>query len=218
MFLAACATEFEMQPLLNLLRPQEGEWLSLVTGVGTVEATLCLTRFLEQHAEQVSGVLHFGVGGAYVCSQKGQADLLDICLADNEVFGDFGICFQDRIEPLGEQMQYRKRYPLDRGLLDSAGKILEEHGFFYRRGNFVTVCGVSATVERGAMLGKQYNAICENMEGAAVARVCEEYSLPLLELRAISNFVEDRDLDRWKLAEACECAGRATACLLPNLI
>ncbi|MCK5069525.1 MAG: hypothetical protein KAR01_03255, partial [Desulfocapsa sp.] len=94
---------------------------------------------------------------------------------------------------------------------------LHEHGLKIRRGNFVTVCGVSATVSRGAMLMRQYDGLCENMEGAAVARVCEEYNLPLLEMRTISNFVEERDLTRWKLHEACDEAGKAAAILLKGL-
>jgi futalosine hydrolase len=217
MFLAACATEFEMQPLLDLPSQADQEWLSLVTGVGIVETTLSLTRYLEQDHGRVSGVLHFGVGGAYVCSDTEGAKLLDICLAEEEVFGDFGICHQDRIEPLGEHMLYRQRYPLDVGLLAQAGKILQGEGFTYRQGNFVTVCGVSASAARGGMLAQQYNGMCENMEGAAMARVCEEFHIPLLELRVISNFVEDRDLKRWRLTEACESAGRAAALLLRDL-
>lgn len=67
------------------------------------------------------------------------------------------------------------------------------------------------------MLRQRYDALCENMEGAAVARICEEYMLPLLEMRAVSNYVEDRDLTRWKLKEACDQAGKAAAMLLKGL-
>ena len=52
-----------------------------------------------------------------------------------------------------------------------------------------------------------------DMEGAAVARVCGALQVPCLELRCISNMVEDRDLSKWRLREACEKAG-ATAALL----
>ena len=52
------------------------------------------------------------------------------------------------------------------------------------------------------------------MEGAAVARVCHEFSLPMLEMRAISNYVEDRDPRNWRLAEACETAAEGAASLL----
>lgn len=214
MILAACATEFEMQAFLDQLNPEMKDYISLVTGVGVVETTLCLTRFLEQHQEQVDRVIHFGVGGAYISTATENIGLLAICLAEQEIFGDSGICYPDRIEPLSEQLLHKNTYVLDREMLAEAKTILGENGQNYSVGTFVTVCGVSATAKRGTMLAKQYAAICENMEGAAMARVCDEFQVPLLEIRAISNFVEDRDLSRWKMADACICAGTIAAQLL----
>jgi len=221
MFLVVCATEFEIQSLLDLSTPVQGEWTSLVTGVGMVETTLNLTRFLEGQGinkdQKVHAVLNFGVGGAYIRDGKESADLLDVCLARQEIFGDFGICYLDRMEPLAEHLLHRTHYNLDSDLLDRAETLLKENDLTVRRGNFVTVCGVSATKSRGVMLGRQYGGLCENMEGAAVARVCEEFDLPLLEMRTISNFVEERDIARWKLQEACDRAGKAAAILLKGL-
>ena len=42
----------------------------------------------------------------------------------------------------------------------------------------------------------------ENMEGAAAAHVCALYDVSFLEIRAISNLVEDRDRSAWKVEEA----------------
>lgn len=217
MFLVVCATEFELQPFLDLVKSEKESWTTLITGVGMVETTLRLSRYLEQRSSSIHGVLNFGVAGAYVCDGKEGAGLLEICLAEQEVFGDFGICHSNSIESLGEHLVHRSEYPLDSGLLAQAERILKENDRFVRCGNFVTVCGVSATTRRGAMLASQYDALCENMEGAAVARVCEDFSLPLLEMRTISNFVEDRNLKRWKLPEACAEAGQAAAILLKGL-
>jgi futalosine hydrolase len=218
MFLIVCATEFELQPLLvDALPPDREEWTTLVTGVGMVETALSLTRFLERQGEKIHAVLNIGVGGAYIHHGEEGAALLEICLAEQEIFGDFGICHPDRIEPLAERLVKRSRYLLDADLLEKASTLLAENGLAVRHGNFVTVCGVSATASRGTMLARHYDALCENMEGAAVARVCEEYDLPLLEMRTISNFVEERDLTRWKLSEACEQAGKAGALLLKGL-
>ncbi len=217
MFLVVCATEFELQPLLEKVNPENQGWMSLITGVGMVETTLSLTRFLEQQRGQIHTVLNFGVGGAYKCHGREGAGLLEICLAEQEVFGDFGVCHVDHIEPLGEHLLHRSHYSLDPDLLNKADTLLQENGFSVKRGNFVTVCGVSATENRGTMLGTQYDGLSENMEGAAVARVCEEFNLPLLEMRAISNFVEDRDIKRWKLTEACSQAAKAAAILLKGL-
>ncbi len=218
MFLVVCATEFELQPLLDALAPDEKEWTTLVSGVGMMETALNLTRFLEQRGEKIHAVINIGVGGAYVRQEKEGADLLEICLAEEETFGDFGICHSDHIEPLAEHLVPRSRYLFDTFLLEQASTLLAEKGLSVKLGKFVTVCGVSATASRGTMLAKQYDALCENMEGAAVARICEAYGLPLLEMRTISNFVEERDCDRWKMSEACEQAGKAAALLLKGLI
>ncbi|MEA3467424.1 MAG: futalosine hydrolase [Thermodesulfobacteriota bacterium] len=217
MFLVVCATEFELQPLLERVNPEKKGWMSLVTGVGMVETTLNLTRLLEQQPKKIHAVLNFGVAGAYKCDGREGAGLLEICLAEQEVFGDFGICHVDRIEPLAEHLVHRPSYVLDHDLLNRAETLLQENGLSAKRGNFVTVCGVSATERRGTMLGTQYDGLSENMEGAAVARVCEEFNLPLLEMRTISNFVEERDIQRWKLTEACAQAGKAAAILLKGL-
>jgi futalosine hydrolase len=59
--------------------------------------------------------------------------------------------------------------------------------------------------------------MCENMEGAAVVRVCREFNLPSAELRCISNYVEDRDLSTWCLPEAAAKAAHTAIQLVKGL-
>jgi futalosine hydrolase len=54
------------------------------------------------------------------------------------------------------------------------------------------------------------------MEGAALAHVCALYGVPFLELRAVSNTVEDRDLSTWRIREAAEAAQRAVRALVAS--
>lgn len=228
MILAVAATEFEMVPFQQLLAKegasacQEGldrSCFTLIAGIGPVETTLRLTRYLEKMGTRIERVLNFGVAGGYVSPSPpgSNVSLLDLCLAEQENLGDSGICFADHIEPLDEALGGRVTFPLDQSLLRQAGEILTRHGQACRRGNFVTVSAVSATKERGMMLAARFQGICENMEGAAVARVCADYSLPLLEVRAVSNLVEDRDLSCWKMAEACARAAGAAALLVREM-
>jgi futalosine hydrolase len=42
------------------------------------------------------------------------------------------------------------------------------------------------------------------MEGAAVAMVCNTFKVPCVELRCISNMVEDRDTANWMLEDAID--------------
>ena len=228
MILAVAATEFEMNPLARFLAMvrnlscQDGRALpccTLIAGVGPVETTLRLTRYLERRDPRIDKVLNFGVAGAYVCetSPSGNGALLDLCLAEQENLGDFGICFADHYEALDEKLGGSTVFPLDQPMLRQARIVLDCHGMAYRCGNFVTVSAVSATRKRGAMLAARYQGLCENMEGAAVARVCAEFSLPLLEVRVVSNLVEDRDLSRWRMADACARAAEAAALLVREM-
>ena len=222
MILAVAATDLEMQPLEQLLAV-DGPACScatLIAGVGPVETTLRLTRYLERRDPLIDMVLNFGVAGAYLPeepTERGHAGLLDLCLAEQEILGDFGICFADHIEAFDEKLGGSRVFPLDQTLLSRAREILARHQLACRCGNFVTVSAASATRQRGTMLAARYQGLCENMEGAAVARVCAEFSLPLLEVRAVSNLVEDRDLSRWKMAEACALAARAADLLVRTM-
>ena len=218
MILVVCATELELDPLRAIVPADENQWTALVCGVGVVETTLSLSRILEQRKGAFDTVVHFGVGGAYISSAGQGAELLDICLAEEELFGDFGICHKDHMEMLPENLTHKARYPLSTDLRNHCIDVLTKEHIRFRQGTFVTVAGVSATAERGEMLQRQYQGLCENMEGAAVARVCEEYALPLLELRCISNYVEDRNLSRWRLQEACQSAAECTALFVQELL
>ena len=73
-----------------------------------------------------------------------------------------------------------------------------------KTGNFITVSAVSGSQKRAKDLGKRFGAVCENMEGAAIAQVCTLYELPMIELRGISNMAGVRDKRKWNLKIASE--------------
>ncbi len=211
MIVAVAATEIEMIPFQTGCDGVE----TLLTGMGPVEACVKLARFLADHRGRFEAVINFGVGGAY---PESGLELLDICLANDEVLGDLGICHKDSIELFDpEKLPVTNFIKMDGDLLQQAGKALAELGEKYTAGRFVTVSCATATAARGAMLRETYAAICENMEGAAVARVCREFDIPCLEIRCISNMVEDRNVVNWRLEEACKKVGYVTAELVSIL-
>ncbi len=218
MLLALAATEIEMNPFLFANDRERYTCSSFLTGVGPVETGVRLTRYLLENHRDIEAVVNFGIGGGYITEgTEEKHSLLDICLASREVFGDFGICFHDTVEHLPEELTGSITFELDETLLKRAQQILQQRGLPVAVGNFVTVNAASGTRQRGDMLHKKYNGICENMEGAAVARVCAEFSLPLLEMRCVSNFVEDRDVKNWKLEDACKKAAEAAAILIKEM-
>ena len=212
MFLVVTATEQELKPLAALLTGVPG-WISCVTGIGCLETAVNLSRFLAASRHPIRAIINCGVAGAFVDTGP---QLLDICLAELEIQADIGVSTAAGIVDF-DTIQVPAKFPLDLALRQKALAILAAHDIRPWVGTFVSVLAVSGTLRRGESLRQQHQAICENMEGAAVARVAQEFRLPCLELRAISNMVVDRDLSGWRQAGASQRAAEAMAILLPSL-
>lgn len=224
MILVTAATELEMKPFLekrvNLvegLNCQNGIEL-LTTGVGPVATALAIAKRLSERTNLVNCVVNFGIAGAYMQPEKQmQLELLDICLAEREVFGDLGVCLNGEIEYLDGDLTGPLVHTLSRQLLERASEKLETEGVQAYVGNFITVNSASGSRKRGDFLQKTWQGLCENMEGASIAKACGEIKIPFLEVRSISNFVEDRDPATWKLKEACQKAADAAFLIVDEL-
>lgn len=214
MYLVVASTSMELEPISSLFTDSDC-CCFLLSGVGPVESAIKLTEYLcRANIESISGVINVGLAGAYPDSGSG---LLDICLAENEFFGDIGICINERIVELDRSFSPPLKFNLDKKLLTAAGEYLQDAGIEYRCGNFVTVSSASGTLSRSEYLRDKFGAICENMEGAAIARVCQQFHLPLLELRCTSNMVIDRNDQQWHSEEAVALCCRATQVVMEGL-
>lgn len=182
-------------------------------GMGKTNASQALAALLETHP--VRGVIGFGVGGAYPGSGL---DVGGVAVATVEIYGDEGVEGPEGwvsteaigiplVETAGGARFNELR--LDEERVDAAERALSAAGVGFVSGPFVTVSACSGTLARGEALRARHDAICESMEGAACAHVAALYEVPFLEVRGISNLVEDRDLNRWKLGDAAEAAAGA---------
>jgi futalosine hydrolase len=215
MYLLVAATEEEIGHFRQLT-DRIKELDILVTGVGPLATAVKLTRYLTVNSSLLSGVVNIGVGGAYPGSGL---DILDVCMASQEVMGDFGICMEGEIVDLNPAiLPVQKKISLESPLLSKVEKIMKSGSLSYNIVNFVTVNCCSGTKERGAYLRSRYQAACENMEGAAVAFACHEFQVPCVEIRCISNMVEDRNTKNWQLTDACKKVCNYARIVLESLI
>ncbi len=183
-------------------------------GIGSMLMTMQLTRFLTLHRPRA--VLLCGCGGSYPDSGLAVGDL---ALASAEIYGDCGVTTDAGFVPL-EQLSipqeshfapiFQQSYNLDTPLLQSAARLLPEA----HCGTFVTVNNCSGTRKLSLQLQQQTGGICENMEGAAVAQVCAEFSCPLLEIRGISNPTGTRADHLWDIPLGMRVAQEAILTLL----
>ncbi len=177
------------------------------TGIGAVNTAQALTVALQEIDPEL--VLQIGIGGAYLGSGLDKGDL---ALATEENYGDLGVITPAGWSPADEigipilstDRDYYNTYPLDPALVAKAQHILEHSGECAVQGPFVTVQQCTGREDMGNELAARFNAICENMEGAAAAHICTLYAVPFLELRAISNRVEDRNKDAWDIPRSVQ--------------
>lgn len=215
MLLVAAATEKEIEPLQQNYANQHDIKL-VITGVGPVYAAANLASYLAASQPIVHCVLNVGVAGAYMDRDVG---LLDICLAKQEVIGDFGICMQDEIVDFDPGIiSQNNAINLDDEFSQKFAAILQDNFIPYKITNFVTVNCSSGTRKRGDFLRKKFSAGCENMEGAGVAIICNKFNIPCVELRCISNMVDNRSTDNWMLDEAIEKICSVTGIILHDYL
>jgi len=189
--------------------------LLCVGGMGKVNAAHAATLMIEKFNPRA--LIVFGVGGAYPSSG---AMIGDIALASEEIAGDEGILtlagFRDT-EYIGiplvqsDRTQLYNRFPASATNFKHAWQVLSRAKTNVRihAGTFITLSTCTGTSLRAKELERRYHGLCENMEGAAAAQVAELHGVPWLEMRGISNIVEDRDLKKWDIPAAAEAAQMA---------
>lgn len=218
MILAVTATQMELDPFLAEITAEKRSVDVLLSGVGPVESAVRLAAYLHT-CRNVRLVVNFGVGGAYVQpTTQGQPEILDLCLATSETLGDLGIDMGHTLAYLDERWTGPLLFALDEDTVQRTVALFDAQAMACHVGPFVTVSAASGSAERGSFLRERWQGICENMEGAGLARVCREFHLPMLEVRAISNLVEDRDPAQWRLVEASAKAGQAAALIIKELL
>ncbi len=161
--------------------------LSHVIGVGKVPATLNSALLILKLKPDV--VILSGLAGAYPdCGLS----IGDVVFAKSEFMVDECERGSSHISPLF-------------GGFPAYSNFLQIEGLG-RLGSFNTVSGVSGDENIARVYSEATGAICENMEGAAVAHVCYAFGVHLVEVRAISNVAGRKDT--FRLKEPCRKLGK----------
>ncbi len=158
-----------------------------VCGIGPVEAALATASAIAAHRPHA--VLQIGIAGAQTLAPG------SLALGSESVY-----C--DTVDPSARSPRIERLEP-DGRLLERARRVLPEA--------HVLPIGTTARVGGGA------GCEVEAMEGFGVLRAAALAGVPALELRAISNAVDERDRARWRVAEALDVLGPAVARLVDEL-
>jgi len=179
-------------------------------GMGKANAAHAAALLLTKFEPRV--LIVFGIGGAYASSG---ARIGDLALASEEIAGDEGVLTPEGFKgtqyigiPLVQTAQalVHNHFPATSTLLQRVhrGLSASRPSENVHTGKFVTLSTCTGTNERARELESRYGALCENMEGAAAAQVAVLHNVPWLEVRSISNIVEERDLKQWDIPRAAQ--------------
>lgn len=166
------------------LAPAQG-WQTLCCGVGPVDAAALTAAALATTTPRV--IVHVGIAGARLTSGLGP---LDVVVGVESVYCDLGV--PDTFAP--------GRIATPSALVDAACRVLT--------GASRQVIGTSGRV------GHTTACEVEAMEGFAVLRAAALAGVPAIEVRVISNAIEETDRGRWRFDEAFA----AVQALTPRLV
>jgi futalosine hydrolase len=181
-------------------------------GIGKINAATATTALIERHHPRL--VINTGCAGAFL---ESGLSIGDLAVASEEFLGDEGVLTSSGWQDLrfmsipslvhGNRL-YHNTIPLSKHAAEKAMQLADYYGVKLVRGRFITVSTCSGTRLRGEELFRRFHGICESMEGAAVAQVCRRYGIDCLEIRGISNHVDERDMKTWDIPRAVEAAQR----------
>ncbi len=119
--------------------------------------------------------------------------------------------YQIPLDPLpfdlvaGQKMTRQGVYTLDPDLAGSSTDLLARSlGCRVIQGPFITVSAITGSYEKAAALSQAFSPVMESMEGAAAAHVAALYQIPMVEIRAASNRVGERNKNQWDIKKALQ--------------
>ena len=196
--LIAAATTIEINPTIEFLQKQnfrlpDNEFRIAITGIGGMATAYELSKSL--YTKRPDYAIQVGVAGSF--DEKIKIGTL-ICVGE-EMLGDLGAeeknGFNDVFD-LGLMEENKApfngkilRNPFKEELTRSRLPIVKSIG----------INEITTSKQRIDLLRKKYSPAIESMEGAAFHYVCLQEKIRFLQLRAISNFVGERDKTKWNL-------------------
>ncbi|MEJ6982493.1 futalosine hydrolase [Pedobacter sp. P351] len=187
--LLVAATALEIDPILSDIKSLElnGNIIdSLITGVGMTATAYALGKTLALSKYDLA--INAGIAGAFDRSLK----IGDVVLVSSDCFAELGA------EDGNDFLTLDK---LGLGKSDVEGLLPFKNSFTasLQEVKSITVNKVHGNDESINSTISRLNPHIESMEGAAFFYSCNQESIPCIQLRAISNYVERRNCNNWNI-------------------
>ena len=169
----------------------------LITGVGMVNTSIQLTKELMRNKYDL--VINMGVAGSFSDAIR-TGNVVEVV---EDSFSELG--FENGVE--FEQFSD----------FELATKYSVEGKTDLQKVKGITVNTVHGNEGYISEIVNRLNPDVESMEGAAIFKVCKEFSIPCMQIRAISNKVEKRNKANWNMPLAIQNLNIAVAQIIAEL-
>lgn len=196
--LIAAATPIEIAPFLTELRKGKFETQAidvLVTGIGLTATTYSL---MEQfRIKRPDLVIQAGVGG---CFDK-TIPLGKVFAVKMEAIADQSVVELNKLKTMFDlKLLPQDQFPFKRGWLLNNTTSLKKMRLKKVVG--VSVNEITTSPEKVKFYRKKFNPVIESMEGAALHYVCLKERISFIQLRAVSNYIAERNKKNWNMKES----------------
>jgi futalosine hydrolase len=169
----------------------------LHTGVGMVNTTLKLTQKLSVSSYDL--VINLGIAGTF----KNELRVGDVVEVIEDTFSEIG--YQDK----NDFFQFTDFNIIETYKVKGQTSLVKVKG--------ITVNTVHGNKDSIVKVVEKFNPDIESMEGAAVFKVCEEFKIPCMQIRAISNIVEERNKEKWNIPLAINNLNKSVEQIISKL-
>ena len=191
--LVVSATKKEIIPTLNKvdsLNSKDLEIDILITGIGSVFTSYLLTRKLVEKEYDV--VINVGIAGSF----NKDFNIGETVFVNQDQFADLGIEDKNEFYTIFEKGFIAKdQFPFKDAVLSNP----YEFNLKLKQVSAITVNTTHTSSKSIDLFKNKFNADLETMEGAAFFYVCMLEGVKFMQIRTISNYVEERNLANWDI-------------------
>jgi len=203
----AAATIAEIEPLIESahLPPHK----LIITGVGALAAAYSLTKLI--HEEKPDLIIQAGIAGAFKENFLGE-----VCIVKQDRFADVGVQENGQWHDVFDMgLTNKDEAPYSNGWLVNSHDIINKVALPLV--SSITINEITTNNTRIESLKSKYRPEIESMEGAALHFVCLQEEVPFIQLRAVSNYVGERNKSKWEMPLAIKKLNIALEDLLTGI-
>jgi futalosine hydrolase len=205
------ATKGEWLPTHKAINSTKKNVLFHESGVGILSTTVALMKLIT--AEKPDLIIQVGIAGTFDTTKP----LSRVVVIKNETIGDLGVTEKGRWKDIFDLgLIKNNQLPFVKKSLPNPW--LKQYNLMkFTAVNAVTVNQISTNKKQIEQLIQKYNPTIESMEGAALHYVCLDANIPFLQIRAISNYVGERNKKKWHLKDSISNLNDAVIQLIDQL-